>query len=96
MGHTFVGTPGARHAVALKRDSRELGHRLDDVEVAERADFEEGHVVLLGERFRRGLAHLAVERQVQAVADQDLRNARCMLQTRMGSGKLYIVKLRVA
>ena len=87
MGCTFIGSPVARHAVAEESDSRQLGHRLDDVEVAERADLEEGHVVLCGEVLRVRLAHFAPEGKVQSVANQDLGNARCVLKYKSNSHK---------
>ena len=89
MGSTFIGSPVARHAVAEESDSRQLGHRLDDVEVTERADLEEGHVVLCGEVLRVRLAHFASEGKVQTVANQDLGNARCVLTYKSNSHTHY-------
>ena len=89
MGSTFIGSPIARHAVAEESDSRQLGHRLDDVEVAERADLEERHVVLCGEVLRVRLTHFASEGKVQTVANQDLGNARCVLKYKSNSQTHY-------
>lgn len=76
---TSVGPPELLHAVPHQHDARQLRERLDDVEVAQRTDLEEGHAVLLG--VGPGLlgGHLPLEGQVQAVAHQDARHPRCML-----------------
>lgn len=68
--------------MAHEDDARQLGEGLDDVEVAQRADLEEGHAVLLGVGTRLLGGHLPLEGQVQAVAHQDARNAGRVLHER--------------
>lgn len=63
-------------------DARQLREGLDHVEVAERADLEEGHAVLLGVGPGLLCGNLPLEGQVQPVPDQDPRHARCMLGTK--------------
>ena len=79
---TSVGLPELLHAVPHEHDARQLRERLDDVEVAQGADLEEGHAVLLGIRPRLLRGHLPLERQVETVAHQDAGNARGMLEKR--------------
>lgn len=74
-----VGPPELLHAVSHQNDSRQLGERLDHVEVTQRAHFKESHAVLLGVRPRLLCGDLALERQVQPVPDQDPRHTRGML-----------------
>ena len=76
---TSVGPPELLHAVPHQHDARQLRKRLDDVEVAQGADFEEGHAVLLGVRPRLLGGNLALEGQVEAVTYEDPRHARGML-----------------
>lgn len=61
-------------------DARQLCERLDDVEVAERTHFEEGHGVLLGVGASLLCGNLTLKRQVQPVPHQDPRNPGSMLQ----------------
>lgn len=76
---TSVGLPELLHAVPHEDDARQLREGLDDVEVAERADLEEGHAVLLGVGPGLLRGNLPLEGQVEAVPDQDTRHARSML-----------------
>lgn len=63
-----------------KNDTRELSEGLNDVEVAQGADFKEGHAVLLcvGSGLLRW--DLPLEGQMQPVPNQDPGNTRCMLR----------------
>lgn len=81
-GLTSVGPPELLHAVPHQDDARQLRERLDDVEVAEGADLEEGHAVLLGVGPGLLCGDLALEGQVEAVAHQDPGHARSMLGKR--------------
>ena len=74
-----VGFEQAGHPVTLQGDAREFGERLDDVEVAQRRHFEEGHVTLGGVMLCQRLAHLTFVSQMKTVSHQDLRYSRSML-----------------
>ena len=65
-----------RHAIALKRDARKFGERLDDIKVAKRRHFEESHVVLSGVMFRQCLAYLTLVGEVKTIAHENLRYTR--------------------
>lgn len=75
----FVGPPQSLHAVSHQDDASELGERLGDVEVAQRADLEEGDAQLLRVHLRLLRGHLTLVRQVEAVPNQDLGHPRGML-----------------
>ena len=47
LSPTSIGPPDLLHAMPHKNDTRELSEGLNDVEVAQGADFKEGHAVLL-------------------------------------------------
>lgn len=66
--HTFVWTPGATHAVPLQRHSGQLSHGLYDVEVTQRADLKESHVILQCVTLGIHLADLSLVGQVATVA----------------------------
>lgn len=76
---TSVGPPELLHAVPHQHDARQLGERLDDVEVAQRTHLEERHPVLLGVGSRLLGGDLPLEGQVQTVAHEDPRHTRSML-----------------
>ena len=65
-----------RHAIALKRDARKFGERLDDIKVAKRRHFEESHVVLSGVMFRQCLAYLTLVGEVKTITHENLRYTR--------------------
>lgn len=65
-----------------QHDSGELRERLGDVEVAQRADLEEGDAQFLGVHLRLLRGHLTLVGQVQTVANEDLRNPWGMLGKR--------------
>lgn len=72
---TSVGPPEFLHSMPHQHDAWKFGERLDDVEVAQRTDLEEGHAVLFRISsclFRR---HLSLEGEMQPVAHQDPGNA---------------------
>lgn len=60
-------------------DASELRERLGDVEVAQRADLEEGDAQLLCVHLRLLGGHLALVGQVETVPNQDLGHSRGML-----------------
>lgn len=62
-----------------QNDARQLREGLDDVEVAQRANLEEGHAVLLSVRPRLLGGNLPFEGQMQPVAYKDPRHTWCML-----------------
>ena len=66
----------------------QLREGLGDVEVAQRADLEEGHAQLL--RVHLGLlrGHLPLVGKVEPVAHQDLRHPWCMLGNDNKEGKV--------
>lgn len=76
---TSVGLPELLHAVPHQHDARQLRERLDDVEVAQRADLKEGHAILLSVRPGLLRRNLTLERQVEPVTYQDTRYTRGML-----------------
>lgn len=61
---TSVGPPELLHAMPHEDDARQLRERLDDVEVAQRAHFKEGHAILLGVRPRLLGGNLPLESQM--------------------------------
>lgn len=63
-------------------DPGELGERLGDVEVAQRADLKEGDAQLLGVHLGLLRGHLTLVGQVKAVPHQDLRHSWSMLGKR--------------
>lgn len=63
----------------MQRHSRQLAETLANIEVAQRTDFEERHVVLGRVRFGVSLLHLPLEREMQPVPDEDLWDARRVL-----------------
>lgn len=80
LSPTSIGPPDLLHAMPHKNDTRELSEGLNDVEVAQGADFKEGHAVLLC--IGSGLLRwdLPLEGQMQPVPNQDPGNTRCMLR----------------
>ena len=66
-----------------QHDAGQLREGLCDVEVAQRADLEEGHAQLLCIHLGLLRGHLTLVGQVEPVAHQDLRHPWCML----GNGK---------
>lgn len=84
---TLVGSPEAVHAVPHQDDAGQLREGLGDVEVAQRADLEEGHAQLLGVHLRLLGGHLPLVGQVEAVAHQDLGHPRCMLGNKQNKTK---------
>lgn len=76
---TFVVAPGPTHAIPLQSKPRQLCKRLGHVEVTQRADLKEGHVVLQGIQLRIRLTDLPPEGKVQPVPHQNLWHARGML-----------------
>lgn len=74
-----IGPPDLLHAMPHEHNAGELSEGLNDVEVAQRADFKEGHAVLLcvGSGLLRW--DLPLEGEVQPVSNQDPGNTRCML-----------------
>lgn len=76
---TFVGSPQPLHAVPQQDDASELRERLGDVEVAQRADLEEGDAQLLRVHLRLLGGHLTLVGQVETVPHQDLGHPRGML-----------------
>ena len=78
-GLTSVGLPELLHAVPHEDDPGQLGERLNDVEVAQRADLEEGHAVLLGVGAGLLRGHLPLKGQVEPVPHQDPWDPWCML-----------------
>lgn len=75
----LAGPPEPVHAVPQQHDSGQLCEGLCDVEIAQRADLEEGHTQPLS--IGTGLlgGHLPLECQVQAVPHQDPGHTRCVL-----------------
>lgn len=84
---TSVRPPELLHAVPHQHDARQLGERLDDVEVAQRAHLKEGHAVFLGVRPRLLRGDLALEGQMQPVTYEDPRNTWCVLRRKNSDGK---------
>lgn len=80
LSPTSIGPPDLLHAMSHKHNTGELSEGLNDVEVAQGADFKEGHAVLLcvGSGLLRW--DLPLEGQVQPVSNQDPGNTRCMLR----------------
>lgn len=80
LSPTSIGPPDLLHAMPHEHDTGELSEGLNDVEVAQGADFKEGHAVLLcvGSGLLRW--DLPLEGQVQPVPNQDPGNTRCMLR----------------
>lgn len=80
LSPTSIGPPDLLHAMPHEHDAGELSEGLNDVEVAQRADFKEGHAVLLcvGSGLLRW--DLPLEGEVQPVPNQDPGNTRCMLR----------------
>jgi len=62
-----------------EHDARQLRERLDDVEVTQGADLEEGHAVLLGVGPRLLRGHLPLEGQVKPVPHQNPGHTWSML-----------------
>lgn len=71
---TSVGPPEFLHSMPHQHDARKLSERLNDVEVAQRADLKEGHAVLfcVGSCLLRW--HLPLESKMKPVAHQDPGN----------------------
>lgn len=61
-------------------DTGQLSEGLNDVEVAQGADFKEGHAVLLCVGSGLLCWDLPLEGQVQPVPNQDTGNTRCVLR----------------
>lgn len=76
---TLARPPEPVHPVPQQHGPGQLREGLGDVEVAQRADLEEGDTQALrvGLRLLRG--HLPLEGQVQAVSHQDFRDTRGVL-----------------
>lgn len=68
---TSVRPPDLLHAVPHEHDAGQLSEGLNDVEVAQWADFEEGHAVLLCVGACLLCRDLPLEGQVQPVPNQD-------------------------
>lgn len=77
---TFAWSPEPVHAVPEQHSPGQLCEGLCDVEVTQRADFEEGDPKALGVGLGLLCGYLPLEGQVQAVAHQDFRDARGMLK----------------
>ena len=79
---TFIWPPASVHAVSLERDTRQFRERFRDVEITERADFEERHVVLGCVDLSRHIADFPLVGEVKSVPYQDLGYAGGMLRYR--------------
>ena len=84
---TLARPPEPVHPVPQQHDPGQLCEGLDDVEIAQRADLEEGHAQAL--RVGLGLlcGDLPLEGQVQAVSHQDFRNTGSMLKVQREARK---------
>lgn len=69
-------------SVSLDYDAQEFHDGLANVIIAQRANLEEGHVVIVCVGMGGMFADLAIECEMQTVAQQDLRDARCVLRER--------------
>lgn len=70
-----------------KHDAGQLSEGLDDVEIAQWADLEEGHAVLLRVGTRLLCRDLPLEGQVQPVPNQDPGDPGCMLGSAQDSAE---------
>ena len=93
--HTFTMSECATHTVALERYPGEFCQRFCHVEVAQRANLEEGHLVLDGVGLGTALCHLPLVGQVQAVTNKDFGDTGSMLSKRNIENHLKVLRRRM-
>lgn len=74
----FVHPPDPLHPVPVQRHPRQLTEGLADVKVAQRRDLEAGHLMAHRVHLCRLGGHLSLELQMQTIAHEHFRYARCM------------------